>query len=289
MTAMPALMTDLEQLITEPAEDVAPEPVEEAVDAQLSSDVAAPEVAAPDVAAADVAAADVAAPEVVDPEMAAPEVTETGMVLEPGKTASEQAFGDKPTAPSGQVDGGLYEPDEYQAACEAAGTPDKWDPKYERGHTTAKQWVQPYEGREDMEFELKKGESASQAVRDFIAGPTIGDYQVIGVALEMDELRDELGDQKFDEVFGSTNPETDAQISSAQRLKITAAMYTIPFADQMRAIVAEHDAVDLPEELEAPAALARVEEKPEEQTLTSEPSPEMIADEIGIRREQEFA
>ena len=285
MKAMPALMTDLEQLIAEPAEDVAPpQPAEEAVDAQFSSEVAVPDVAAPDVTAADVAA-----PEVADPDMAAPEVTETGMVLEPGKTASEQAFGDKPTAPSGQVDGGLYEPDEYQAACEAAGTPDKWDPKYERGHTSAKQWVQPYEGREDMEFVLKQGESASQAVRDFIAGPTIGDYQVIGVALDMDELRDELGDQKFDEVFGSTNPETDAQISSAQRLKITAAMYTIPFADQMRAIVAEHDAVDHAEEPEPPAVEARVEEKPQEEALTSEPTPEMIADEVGIRREQEFA
>jgi len=264
-------MTDLEQLIAEPAEDVAPEPAEEAVDAPFLSESAA---------------TDVAAPEVTD--MAAPEVTENGMVVEPGKTASEQAFGDKPTAPSGQIDGGLYEPDEYQVACEAAGTPDKWDPKYARGHTSATQWVQPYEGPEDMEFALKPGESASQAVRDFVAGPTIGNYQVIGVALDMDELRDELGDQKFDQVFGSTDAETDAQISSAQRLKITEAMYTIPFADQMRAIVAEHDAVDQTEELQAPAVEARVEEKPQEETLTSEPSPEMIADEIGIRREQEF-
>src|SRR4051812_28003778 len=72
MNAMPALMTALEQLIAEPAEDVAPQPAEEAVDAQFSSDVAAPEVAAPDVAAADVAA-----PEVADPDLAAPEVTET--------------------------------------------------------------------------------------------------------------------------------------------------------------------------------------------------------------------
>ena len=216
-------------------------------------------------------------------------VSTDGVDVEPGQTASEQAFGDKPTAPSGQIDGGMYEPDEYQAACTAAGTPDKWDPKYERGHTSAQQWVQPYDGRYDMAFELKAGQSASQAVRDFVAGPTIADYRVIGVAIEMDELRDELGDQTFDQTFGSSDAQVDARIPGSARLRITADMYTIPFADQMRALVAGNDAVDKADEPEEPAVEARVEEKPEEQAVTSEPSPEMLADELGVRREQEFA
>src|SRR4051812_19132003 len=71
-----------------------------------------------------------------------------GAALETGLTASEQAFGDKPTAQSGQVDGGMFHPDEYHAACIAAGTPEKWDDRYYSGHTSARQWVQPYDGAE---------------------------------------------------------------------------------------------------------------------------------------------
>jgi hypothetical protein len=140
-----------------------------------------------------------------------------------------------------------------------------------------------------MAFELKQGQSASQALKDFIAGPTIADYRVIGVAIEMDEVRDTLGDQRFDQLFGSDNNATDGQISSTQRLKITAGMYTIPFAAQMMALAAQSDAVEPSEEPEAPAVLARVEERPQEGGVTAQPAPEMIADELGMQREQEFA
>src|SRR5512140_1570174 len=241
-----------------------------------------PEVAEPQVAEA--------ADAQISTEGAVPEVAENGVAVEPGQTASEQAFGDKPTAASGQIDGGMFEPEEYQAACTAAGTPDKWDPKYVHGHTSAKQWTQPYEGRYDMAFELKHRQSASQAVKDFVAGPTIADYRVIGVAIEMDELRDTLGDQEFDRMFGSSDTNTDAKISSAQRLKITAGMYTIPFADQMMALAAENAALDKKtEEPEAPAVEAQVEEKPQEAGISTGASPELIADEMGVEREQEFA
>lgn len=222
-------------------------------------------------------------------EGAVPEVADNGVAIEPGATASEQAFGDKPTAASGQIDGGMYEPEEYQAACTAAGTPDKWDPKYVHGHTSANQWTQPYEGRYDMAFELKHRQSASQAVKDFVAGPTIADYRVIGVAVEMNELRDTLGDQRFDQMFGSSDTNTDAKISSAQRLKITAGMYTIPFAAQMLALAADSEAADQTEEPELPAIAARVEDKPQEGGVTAGAAPEMIAEELGVSREQEFA
>jgi hypothetical protein len=249
-------------------------------------------------------AQEVAAPEVAEPEVAevAPEVAPEAPAVAPeeapaqelaapqtGETASEQAFGDKPTAQSGELDGGMFEPEEYKAACEAAGTPDKWDSKYAHGHTAASGWTQPYEGRYDNAFELKKGQSASQAVRDFLAGPTIADYRVIGVAVEMDELRDELGDQKFDQMFGSRDAQADAKISHAQRLKITSAMYTIPFAQQMLAMAAETESLDnkSEEEAQAPAVEARVEQKPEQ--VAEQAPPEMIADELGVTREQEFA
>ena len=140
-----------------------------------------------------------------------------------------------------------------------------------------------------MTFTLKPGHSAAQAVKDFLTGPTIADYRVIGVAIEMDELRDELGDQKFDQLFGSRIGSEDAQVSSAQRLKITSAMYTIPFRSQMLQIAAEHDAVDRTEEPEAPQIAAQMEEKPLPAGVTAQPAPEMIAEELGVEREQEFA
>jgi hypothetical protein len=221
-------------------------------------------------------------------EGAVPAVGE-GAAAAVGATASEQAFGDKPTAPSGQVDGGMFEPAEYQAACQAAGTPDKWDPKYVHGHTAANGWTQPYEGRYDNAFELKRGHSASQAVIDFVAGPTIADYRVLGVAVEMNELRDTLGDQRFDEMFGSKDSTVDARISHAQRLKITSAMYTIPFADQMMALAAENDALDkkAQAEPEAPAVAAGVEQTPTQGGVTAQPAPEMIAAELGVQPNQE--
>lgn len=244
---------------------------------------------APEVAEAAPAEAEVAAEPVAAAEGPVPEVTPEGAAPEVGETASEQAFANK-SVDGGQLDAGMFTPEEYSTACTQAGTPDKWDAKYVHGHTEAKGWTQPHEGRYDNAFDLKKGHSASQAVKDFVAGPTIADYRVIGVAVEMDELRDTLGDHKFDQMFGSKDALTDAKIPKGQRLKITSGMYTIPFAAQMLAMAAETDAADKKaSEPEAPAVEARVEEKPEQGGVTAEPAPEMIADELGVEREEEFA
>jgi len=245
---------------------------------------ASPEVAPPQAeaeAAAELFSAGVI-PEVV-PEVAA--VAEPGSVA-PGLTASEQAFGAGPKAISAQTDTGMHHPDDYRAACLAEGTPGKWDDRYVQGHTGAKQWIQPYEGRYDMAFELKQGQSASQAVKDFITGPTIVDYRVIGVAIEMDELRQELGDHRFDALFGSDGVR-DELIPKAHRLKITADMYTIPFWEQMMDIADGTD-VAKPSEPEAPAIAASVEETPQQVAELERPAPEAIAEELGVRRDQEL-
>jgi hypothetical protein len=223
-------------------------------------------------------------------EGAVPDVAGNGTQVEPGQTASEQAFGDKPTAQTGQTDGGMYRPEEYQAACLAAGTPDKWDDKYLHGHTSARQWTQPYEGRYDMTFTLKTGQSASQAVKDFIAGPTIADWRTLAVAIELNELRDDIGEQKFDKLFGSSDTGVDAQIPAAQRLQISRAMYTVPFAAQMEMLAEQDDdAIEHAEEPAPPAVAAQVEDKPHEAGVTAQPAPELVADELGIEREQELA
>jgi hypothetical protein len=244
---------------------------------------AQPEVAEPAVAAEAPASE-------ISTQGAVPDVAESEGVVEPGLSASEQAFGNKPTAQSGQVDGGMYTHEEYKTACEAAGTPDKWDDRYLAGHTSAAQFNQPYELGYDMTFTLKHGQSASQALKDFIAGPTIADWKTVAVALEMEEVRDSMGDQKFDQLFGSRLGADDARIPKSQRLQISVAMYTIPFASQMEA-AADH-ADDVPEQAEQappPAVAAQVEDKPLEGGVTAQPAPELVADELGIEREQEFA
>lgn len=262
MEAMPAL-AELEQVIA--SQEAAP----------------APEVAEPEVAAASTA----------DTTGVVPDVAENGAVVETGETASEQAFGDKPTAQSGEVDGGMYAPDEYQAACTAAGTPDKWDDRYVAGHTEAMQWTQPYDTGYDMTFKLQRGQSASQALKDFIAGPTIADWKTIAIALELDEVRDGMGDTKFDQLFGSKESGADQQIPPSQRLQISVAMYTVPFASQMEALAEQKDeALDASEEEPAaPAVAAQVEDKPLEGGVTQQPAPELVAEELGVEREQEFA
>jgi hypothetical protein len=105
----------------------------------------------------------------------------------------------------------------------------------------------------------------------------------------MNELRDELGDQRFDQMFGSSDTLTDAKISGGQRLKITSAMYTVPFAAQMLALAAENEGLDKTEEPEAPAVAALVEEKPLQGGVTAGAAPEQIAEERGVERQQEFA
>jgi len=243
------------------AQDLAPAPEEAAAESEAASELAS-EGAIPEVADATLAAAD--------------------------PSASEMAFEDKPVANTTDLDRGMHRAEDYQAECEAAGAPEKWDPKYAMGHTGAQQWIQPYEGRYEYTFMLKPGQSASQAVKDFLAGPTIADYRVIGVAIAMDELRDEFGDQDFDRYFGSTDGDRDARIPAAQRLMITSEMYTLPFEDTMAAMAAEMDAADhRAEEPNAPVVEARVEEKPA--TVTEQPSPEMVAEELGMPREQEHA
>lgn len=251
-------------------------------DLEQSIEAPAPEAAEPEVAEA--------ATEVAPEAPAAEAPVSAEAQTEVGESASEQAFADKSVEKTSQLESGMYYPEVYQQACTEAGTPDKWNPLYARGHTEASGWTQPYEGRYDMAFELKKGHSASQAVKDFLAGPTIADYRVIGVAVEMDELRDDLGDQRFDQMFGSRDSLTDAQINKGQRLKITSAMYTIPFAAQMLAMAAENEELSKAQsEPEQPAVEARQEELPAQAGVTAEPAPELVADELGMQREEDVA
>ncbi len=206
-----------------------------------------------------------------------------------GATASELAFDGQERQASGDLshlDQGIHHWEDYKQACEQAGKPEKWKDYYRSGHTEAKGWTQPYERRAMYDFELKKGTSASQAVQEFIKGPTIADYRVAGVANDLDELRDEMGDHKFDRLFGSANEGQDSKIPLAQRLRITAAAYSIPLIDQMKEIARQADAAESPAEEIAPAAQveARVEEKPKAAAIQDQ-EPSVIAKELGMQQQ----
>src|SRR5262245_10860290 len=181
---MPALADLVDPLF--PAQEAVPAPPQaEVAEAAAEPAVAEPAVAepAPEVAetAAEPEAAEAAAE--VKAEGAVPEAAEPA-VPEPAKTASEQAFGDKPapTVQAADLDRGTYSPEAYRDACTAAGTPEKWDDRYYRGHTGAVQWNQPREHGYSNTFTLQRGHSASQALKDFLAGPTITDWRVIALA-----------------------------------------------------------------------------------------------------------
>lgn len=204
-------------------------------------------------------------------------------------TASELAFDQpEPAKDTSHLDRGIHTPEHYRAECEAAGKADKWQSHYVNGHTEAAGWNQPYEHKAVNDFSLKKGHSASQALKDFLAGTTITDYRAALLAEEIDEVRDELGDVKFDLLFGSTNSAQDGAIPAGQRLRISSGLYTTPLPEQMKAIAAEHDRnLNKPAE-EPPAAEleARTEEKPEAMVEgeAEKEEPELVRQELGLEQ-----
>ncbi len=208
-------------------------------------------------------------------------------------TASELAFGQDKKEEEPQVekdtshlDRGIHTPQEYKASCEKAGKPEKWQDYYRAGHTAADGWEQPYENRRIYAWELKKGTSASKAVQDFIKGPTIADYRVAGVAHDLDELRDEFGDHKFDRMFGSANSNEDAKVPLAQRLRISADLYTVPLIDQMKALAREFEAAENKPK-EEPKAAPKQEARHEEKAKVKpeqEQEPAVVAEELGLQQ-----
>src|SRR3982751_342114 len=63
----------------------------------------------------------------------------------------------------------------YQRQCENAGTPELWQDKYRAGHTESKSFINPHENNRWMDWELKKGHSASAAIKEWLAGATVAE------------------------------------------------------------------------------------------------------------------
>jgi hypothetical protein len=214
-----------------------------------------------------------------------PAIAEGSGAVAAGATASELAFGEPQKEPdTSKLDRGIHTWEHYRAECEAAGKADKWKDYYRNGHTEAKGWKQPYEHKAVNDFVLQSGHSASAALKAFLAGPTITDYRAALLAEEIDEVREEMGDIKFDLLFGSANKTHDAAIPGGQRLRISSSLYTTPLPDQMKAIAAEYDS-NLNKPAEAPPVEeleARTEEKPEAMEEAEEP--ELVREELNLEQ-----
>lgn len=243
------------------------------------------ENAAPEVAPAE---AEAAAPAELATQGELPAVAETAAPASLGATASEKAFDGNKQEAAEKLDKGMHiHAEEYKATCEAVGKPEKWQDHYRLGHTEAKGWVQPYERyKVNLEWQLQRGTSASKAIQDFIKGTTICDYRIAGVAHDINKVREELGDKKFDKLFGSANSHEDHAVPGGQRLTISTGLYTTPLVDNMRAIARDYDerekgAQDEPKA--APAQEARVEEKPKQEAELDQ-DPMIVAQELGMQQ-----
>jgi hypothetical protein len=164
-------------------------------------------------------------------------------------TASTMAF-DKPKAAddTSHLERGVHHWESYKKACEAAGRPEKWQDKYRQGHTDAKGWTnphehQPFENRnaKTNDWELKTRTSASQALRDWLSGPTIADFRSISVAKDLDDLRAEIGDTKFDDLCGSADEQIDKKIPASQRLRISASAYGSALISNLRDVAFDEE------------------------------------------------
>ncbi|MEO8699771.1 MAG: hypothetical protein ABI867_06995 [Kofleriaceae bacterium] len=207
-----------------------------------------------------------------------------------GPTASSLAFDDDAAVVNEEHSqlAGIYHWEDYKAAVEAGGKPELWHDQYRSGHTEADGWKQPHDHNRVYEWHLKKGVSASRALQEWIDGPTIADFRSASVADDINDIRSELGDTKFDKLFGSANHDEDVGIPKHQRLHISAEMYGADLPDQMQQIARDYDSRDVPQDAApAPAIAEQLEEPPVEGVALEGLEPDAFADQE-VERDREL-
>ncbi len=129
---------------------------------------------------------------------------------------------------------GLYYKHQYQDLV-AAGKAHRWSPAWERGHTDAPQWLNPTDLHDMLTWQLKEGQSASAALKAWLAGLTLADCTTAMVALELDSVRKAIGDDIFDAAFGSVQgPAKVDQLKISYRLDDTPLLRLMRFTDAAR-------------------------------------------------------
>jgi Protein-glutamine gamma-glutamyltransferase len=177
------------------------------------------------------------------PEAGGPEIEATPEALgEHTAEGMKKANVEPGSGGQNDVNHGIHYWYNYQRQCEWAGHPEMWKDEYRHGHTQAKQFVNPHENGTFMDWELKKGQSASQAIKDWLAGATVAECLSTVIALEIDTLRASIGDRKFDKMFGSADPKEDAAVSAGHRMHVRAGISGTPVANYMKSTKIAEDA-----------------------------------------------
>jgi hypothetical protein len=104
----------------------------------------------------------------------------------------------------------------YGAVHDPDGDPGLWRDDYVDGHADPA----AFEQVGYMSWTLRPGRSAAAAVRSWLRGLTIAECMTTIVAIQWETVRAMLGDERFDELFGSADAAIDAGIPPARRLVI---------------------------------------------------------------------
>lgn len=110
------------------------------------------------------------------------------------------------------LDQGIQYDYNYEDLCRQSGRMDLWKEDYRSGFADPTYFVRTG----FMDWRLKPRMSASAALKSWLRGLTVAECNSTLVAIEIDSLRAAIGDQKFDESYGSP----DQDVPEAQRLRI---------------------------------------------------------------------
>lgn len=138
------------------------------------------------------------------------------MVGEMHKANLDEGFG-------GQydLDHGIHYSYNYKYECESSGQAKKWKDEYRWGYNASGLFDNPQQTGGFMDFQLKKGQSASAGIKAWLGGLTVAECLTSVFAMEYETLRAAIGDKKFDQTFGSTNEVEDRAVEqSGNRLRI---------------------------------------------------------------------
>ena len=106
------------------------------------------------------------------------------------------------------LDAGLHYSHNYERMCREQKKMDHWKDEYREGFANPKYWKRT----EFMAWELIAGNSASVAIKAWLAGLTIAECKSTVRVLQMDAIRASLGDDRFDRLFGPTKGKPDKEL-----------------------------------------------------------------------------
>ena len=171
-----------------------------------------------------------AQPQAGGPEIPATKEAMGGVVVKDMKAANVEPG----SGGQNDVNHGIHYWYNYQRHCENAGKPELWQDKYRSGHTQSQSFINPHEAGRWMDWELKKGHSASKAIKEWLAGATVAECLSSVIAMEIDALRAAIGDKKFDKMFGSDDPAVDANVADHMRMHVKAGIAGTPVGNYIK-------------------------------------------------------